>query len=105
VNDSSSVSGNTAGRGAGIVNEGEGATVTLNYSSLVAGNEAVSVGGGIENRSGTVTLNDSSSVTGNTAPGGGGGILNFSGAGVIFASDWNGTVCGNDPDDWPGCST
>ena len=105
VNDASSVNGNTAGRGAGIVNEGTSAFVKLNGSATVAGNQAVTVGGGIENRSGTVAFGDSSSVTGNVAPAGSGGILAFSGAIVTFASSWIGTVCGNDPDDWPTCST
>lgn len=98
LNGSSSVSGNTVyyvGNGGGIWNVG---TLTLNGSSSVSGNSAA-YGGGIFNE-GTVTLSGSSSVTGNTAEEGG-GIFNF--GAVNFAPDWNGTVCGNDPDDWDGC--
>jgi hypothetical protein len=50
---------------------------------------------------GIIILGGSSSVTANTATFGGGGILNF--GSVSFTVDWSGTVCGNDPDDWPGC--
>ena len=60
---SSTISANENGSGAGIFNTG--GTVTLN-SSLVTGNIAVAAGGGIYNdvATGTVQLN-ASTVTGN----------------------------------------
>jgi hypothetical protein len=85
LNGSSSVTGNTAGFGGGILNR-LGGTVTLNDSSSVAGNAATIIngtggdGGGINNygfnEGSAVILNDSSSVAGNTAASTGGGIFN-----------------------------
>jgi predicted outer membrane repeat protein len=91
----SRVTGNSAGLDGG----GIAGSVTLT-NSTVSGNTAGRFGGGIyvpEFRS--ATLNDSS-VTGNTAGVAGGGIY---GTGTTVL---NGTssVCGNAPDDWPGCS-
>jgi hypothetical protein len=84
LNGSSSVTGNTAGFGGGILNR-LGGTVTLNDSSSVAGNVAVingtgGDGGGINNygfnEGSAVILNDSSSVAGNAAASNGGGFYN-----------------------------
>jgi uncharacterized repeat protein (TIGR01451 family) len=69
---SSTVSGNTADEGGGIMNEGSG-TMTLNSSSV--SDNAAREGGGIYNGSGTVILNDSS-IGNNSSPKGGGGIFN-----------------------------
>jgi hypothetical protein len=85
------------GKGGGVWNAG---VMIMNGSSLVAGNTG-SYGGGIYNQ-GTLRLNGASSVTGNTAEQGG-GILNE--GTVTFGRGWGGTVCGNEPDDWPGCES
>ncbi len=96
----SSVSGNSGDQGGGIFNRG---TVSMRGGSSVSGNTAAEYGGGIFNDDGGVlTLRLSSSVTGNTA-GSGGGIYDL--GTVKFWPYWNGTVCGNDPDDWPGCQS
>jgi nitrous oxidase accessory protein NosD len=84
------------GAGGGIYNRG---TVVLNGTSTVTGNYGT-YGGGIYN-AGTVVMNRASSVTGNTAELGG-GIRNDGGR-VWFSRHWHGTLCGNTPDDWPGC--
>jgi hypothetical protein len=84
---SSSVSGNTANFGGGIVSSG---TLTLNGSSSVISNRAHSDGGGVY-AWGTLTLNDSALVTGNTADvendgyGTGGGIFVSCGGGLTGA--------------------
>lgn len=85
-----------AGYGGGILNRG---TVVMNQRSTVTGN-STRYGGGIYNE-GTVVMNRASSVTGNTAEVGG-GILDHGGR-VWFSRHWHGTLCGNTPDDWPGC--
>jgi predicted outer membrane repeat protein len=91
----STVSGNSAGFGGGIYNF---ATATL-IRSTVSGNSAGFGGGGIRS-SGMLSLTDSK-VTENTVspPGQGGGILS---SGTLTLHGTN-NLCGNTPDDWPGC--
>lgn len=99
LNGSSTVSDNWTyyvGNGGGILNRG---TLIMNRTSTVTRNSTTN-GGGIYNQ-GTVVMNRASSVTGNTAEVGG-GILN-NGGHVWFSKRWHGTLCGNTPDDWPGC--
>jgi predicted outer membrane repeat protein len=104
LNGSSSVSGNTARRGGGILSQG---AVTLNGSSSVSGNTARRRGAGIfiRNSLGAVTLADLSSVTGNTARLHGGGIFNDGGTvdacNSIGANEWTGAISPNTPDDPP----
>ncbi len=100
MNGSSSVTDNTlvyVGSGGGIWNVG---TLVMNGRSTVSGNSAQE-GGGIFNE-GTIVLRDRSSVTANTAESGG-GILDR--GTTVFSPKWHGTVCGNEPDDWPGCES
>lgn len=99
MNGRSSVTGNSLlfGPGGGIWNRG---TLVMNSRSFVTANSAIE-GGGIYNQ-GTIVINGRSSVTRNTAETGG-GIYNDGGA-VQFSPQWRGTVCGNLPDDWPGCT-
>jgi len=101
LDDSSSVTGNTAGwQGGGIYNLG--GTVTLNHSSSVTGNTAGTEGGGIYNLDGTVILNHASSVTGNTAEGDGGGIyVEPEGSGPVYVCSDEVRISPNDPDDPP----
>jgi hypothetical protein len=82
----STVSSNTASYGAGIYNYGY-ATATLN-NSVVIGNTASSIGGGMYN-GGTVTLTIST-ISGNNASDGGG---LFNGGGTLALT--NSTVSGN----------
>ena len=94
--ENSTVSGNGAQAGGGISNSG---TLTLT-NSTVSGNSA-GFGGGIFNSTGgTLSLTDST-VTGNTALVGGG--IYPSGGTTIELHGTN-NLCGNTPDDWPGCS-
>lgn len=83
------------GDGGGISNHGK---LILNAWSRVERNDGA-FGGGIHN-TGRVVLNRNATVTDNHAEIGG-GVLN---EGVVhYSPRWNGTLCGNDPDDWPGC--
>ena len=95
----STVTNNSATRGGGVFFSasmvGAGATLT---NSSVTGNVAVFGGGVWNDRS--LTLTDSR-VTGNTASTAGGGVF---GSGALTLHGIA-TVCGNDPDDWPGCSS
>lgn len=85
------------GDGAGIKNHG---TVILNAWSRVEGNFSANRGGGIYS-DGRVVLNRAATVTGNSASEGG-GLFNDGGS-VSFSKRWHGSLCGNTPDDWPGC--
>jgi hypothetical protein len=95
----SSVQGNAGDQGGGIYNAG---TVSMRCASSVTENTATEIGGGVLNaEGGTLSLRCTASITGNTAVSAGGGISN---AGAVeFLPGWTGTVCGNVPDDWPGC--
>ena len=94
-----SVTGNVAaGDGGGIASDWR---VTL-VDSVVSGNSAGGNGGGIVNRRSALTLTGTT-VTGNTAAIAGGGIFNEAGATVT--ADSASALCGNTPDDWPGCSS
>ena len=94
-----SVTGNVAaGDGGGIASDWR---VTL-VDSVVSGNSAGGNGGGIVNRRSALTLTGTT-VTGNTAAIAGGGIFNEAGATVT--ADSTSALCGNTPDDWPGCSS
>lgn len=99
MNWSSSVSDNQVlfGEGGGISNHG---TLIMNGRSTVEHNGALYAGGGIFNR-GTVVLNRMATVTANQAEASG-GIFNDGGS-IWFSPRWNGTLCGNTPDDWPRC--
>ncbi len=97
---SSSVTDNSLtynGMGGGIYNVG---TLIMDRRSSVTAN-AAQRGGGIYNE-GTIFMSRWSSVTANSAEIGG-GILDV--GTVRFSPQWRGTICGNDPDDWPGCPT
>jgi predicted outer membrane repeat protein len=74
----------------------------LDDVAMVRENQA-GTGGGIylEERR-TLTLLGSSSITANFATTLGGGIYSL--GTVTMADTWTGTVCGNDPDDWPDCT-
>ena len=113
MNDSSSVSGNTAiANGGGILNIGR---MTMNDSSSVSGNTAdgdndrAGAGGGIWSGSEdfphyfTVTLKGSSSVTGNVAAGGGGVSMNstINACDNTGVDEWTGAISPNSPDDPP----
>ena len=103
LNDSS-ITGNTARSNGGGIYAAE-FTLTLNDTSIT-GNTAGLLGGGILNAGDLVTLNGSSSITGNIAGRGGGGI--FSGGGVARTVGVTATnVTGNTPDNCdgtvPGC--
>jgi hypothetical protein len=100
LNDSSSITGNTARLGGGI--HLQYSSATLNDNSSISGNHADD-GGGIyvvgyfpHAPQGAVTLNDTSSITGNTASGHGGGIYNSTGWITVNGSA---TITGNIPDD------
>lgn len=94
----STVRNNGASSGGGVFFAaspiGTGAAVT---GTTVARNSAVNGGGIWNDRSLTLS---SSAVTRNTASAAGGGIF---GVGTVTLLGMA-TVCGNDPDDWPGCS-
>jgi hypothetical protein len=97
LNDSSSITGNTAVTEGGGVSVIAGALVTLNDSSSISGNTAGTLGGGIYNvGNSSVTLNDSSSITGNTAGADGGGIYNDAFAGPVTLND-SSSITGNTP--------
>jgi predicted outer membrane repeat protein len=68
--------------------------------TVIEGNTAAGNGGGIYTLSGPVNITDST-VTGNTATLGGAVFINTFGSVTL-----NGTsnLCGNTPDDWPGCA-
>ncbi len=95
----STVSGNSAQSGGGIFlpdvqHLGIGAVIA---DSMVT-DDVAAYGGGIwSDRPATLT---DSAVTGNTATAAGGGIY---GTGVVTLNGTS-TLCGNVPDDWPGCS-
>jgi hypothetical protein len=92
----STISGNTAGgNGGGIFNRGH--LTVLN--SVIEGNISSGNGGGIYVLSGTVNITDST-VTGNTAMLGG-PVFDNTGSAVTLNGTSN--LCGNTPDDWPGC--
>lgn len=92
----STVAGNTGVFGGGVYNAG---TMIMRGWSTVTENTAEQ-GGGIYN-TGTLALRDQASVTRNTATEGG-GIFDL--GTVTWTAYWSGTVCGNEPDDWPSCS-
>ena len=92
LNNTSSVAGNQAPQGGGILNQS--GTITLNNSSRIHDNEAAGDGGGIDNDA-VVTLNDSSSIDHNTAGGNGGGIFN---QGTVTRGPGS-SIADNDPDD------
>jgi hypothetical protein len=97
----STISGNTAGQGGGIYNH-LGTTLAITRSDVTSNHATggagfLGNGGGIYN-DGALSLADSS-VTGNTASAAGGGIFNI---GTVTTSGTN-SLCGNTPDDWPGC--
>lgn len=100
VGGSASVVANTSAKyGGGIAGSGH-AVVSLKGNAFVAENHA-DIGGGVHS-AGRLRLLDAASITRNSATTSGGGLHD---AGVvIIAPDWLGTLCGNDPDDWPGCS-
>ena len=85
LNGTSSVTANTAFIGGGIFNES--GILNLNESSSVSANTANRAGGGIANNGGNITLNDSSSVSGNTSQDDAGGIYNYSNGGTITLND------------------
>jgi predicted outer membrane repeat protein len=128
MNDSSSVDHNSAsGHGGGVSSDILGGTITMNDSSTVAVNSSTQDGGGGYIYNATLTMNVSASIQNNITSARGGGLggygpvyLNGASAitgnhasldhgGIYFvggvddvllpASDWTGTVCGNDPDD------
>ncbi len=99
----STIRGNTAIQGGGIYNPlGSRLVIT---DSAITGNHAIGGpsypgnGGGIYTEGVDVSLTDSF-VTGNTATAAGGGIFLYSG--TVTTSGTN-SLCGNTPDDWPGC--
>ena len=107
MKDSSRVKDNIAspadGSGGGI--EILAGTLKLRQDPLVSGNSAATGGGiWIFDQTGSVRLAGESSVTQNAATIRGGGIAIRDGGQITFGSRWAGTVCGNDPDDWPGCA-
>jgi hypothetical protein len=80
----------------------QGGHVWLEASAQVTANTAAT-GAGVYVDSGWVlALADVASITANEATSTGGGIENL--GTVTFDDGWLGTVCGNTPDDWPGCS-
>lgn len=95
----SSVRRNSGDQGGGILNHG---TVSMRCGSSVLENTATEAGGGVLNaEGGFLSLRCTASITANAAGSSGGGISN---AGTVrFLPGWTGTVCGNAPDDWPGC--
>lgn len=95
---SSSVSRNGLtynGWGGGIWNVG---TLVMDHRASVTANSAQQ-GGGVYNE-GTLILRRWASVTGNSAEVGG-GVLDV--GTLELGPRWHGTLCGNDPDDGPGC--
>lgn len=93
----STISGNTTtGNGGGVTNRGR---LTL-LNSVIEGNIASGNGGGIWVLSGTVNITDST-VTGNTATLGGAAFVNTGGTVTVTGAS---NLCGNTPDDWPGCT-
>lgn len=103
LSDSSTVSGNEARWGGGIVNQLTLSTLTLNGSSSVTENTAWEWGGGIA-ANGTLTLNDTASVTENMAEGWSGGIgidPDPKYQGRIFICSDQVVISPNDPDDPP----
>ena len=79
IRNGSTVSGNSARTGGGIVNSGGGSGGTLILdASTVSGNTAIYDGGGIFNTmDGTTTIRNGSVISGNTAANDGGGIFNL----------------------------
>jgi hypothetical protein len=94
------VAGNTSLLYGGGIAESGHAVVSLKGNARVLRNHA-KIGGGVHS-AGRLRLLDSASVTLNTATDIGGGIFNK--GVVVVTPDWLGTLCGNDPDDWPGCA-
>jgi len=90
----STLSGNSAGFGGGIMNNGEAGSATLTLvASTLSSNSAAGGGGGILNwgQSGNATLTiNASTFSGNAAGGSGGGAImnnNFAGAGTVEIGD------------------
>lgn len=79
-----------------------GGDLWLERSATVRGNQAGLAGGVHIDEGWELSLGDAASVTGNRSTTEGGGIYSL--GTVIFLDGWLGTVCGNDPDDWPSCS-
>jgi filamentous hemagglutinin family protein len=79
----STLSGNNAANGGGILNSSTG-TLTVNNSTL-SGNNATTSGGGIYNDKGTLTVNNST-LSGNNATTSGGGISNDTGTLTVKSS-------------------
>ena len=128
----STVSGNSAGGNGGGIGVSAPSTLMLTRSTI-SGNTAAGDGGGIYSANSRVILSDSM-LSRNSAGGSGGGIYVSSGfgplgmvsltastvtentanviGGGIFAEsgipvtlDNTSSICGNTPDDWPGCAT
>ena len=117
------VTENTAATGGGIATAGRvrirngasigdnqavdgGGVYVLRGRTKMAGDAIIllnnaTTGGGVYVAAGALQLADGGSITLNRATADGGGL--FSIGSVVFANTWAGTVCGNDPDDWPGC--
>ena len=101
VGQKASVIQNTSVRyGGGIASSVHG-SVTLKGRARVSGDQA-EFGGGVYS-AGRLAFLDEAEVVGNTATTAGGGL--FATGEVTFGPNWSGTVCGNDPDDWPGCQS
>ncbi len=91
------ISGNTAEQGGGF----SGEDLTMNDSSSITGNTATYQGGGVFT-GGLLTMNDASSITGNTSQIQAGGVYAQSWAtlvGVTCAPETGANVYGNTPDD------
>ena len=82
------ITGNSAGSGAGLYNNG----TLFAIDTILSNNSAADYGGGLYNDGGTATL-ERVTINGNTAGGDGGGVCN-SGAGAVM-SLVNATVSGN----------
>jgi hypothetical protein len=93
------VTGNTARYGGGLYTYG--ADLTLREGASVSANTATEAGGVYNGTGSALTLLDEASVTSNVATTFG-GIENV--GSVVLDAAWTGTVCGNTPDDWPGCT-
>jgi uncharacterized protein YidB (DUF937 family) len=106
MNDSASVTSNGADSGGGITNQG---ILVMNDSSTVSGNTAEGTGGGIvhigtASLNGSVILKDLSGVYDNTAALSGGIHLvedrTINACDGTSADEWIGTVEPNDPNDF-----
>jgi hypothetical protein len=91
----STVSGNTAGTGGGGIYNANGGTLTLTNSTVSGNTAGFGGGGGIINQ-GTLTLT-SSSLSGNTATQSDGGGIDNGGTATLANSIFDGDCAGNTP--------